>query len=218
MKYEAILFDMDGVLIDSEELMAKSGILGLRDYGINAVPEDFVPFVGCGENRYIGGVAEKHGVPFDPEMKERAYYYYGLYVEEEAQVPPEVRIVLPKLKQMGLKIAVCTSGDWNKVVHNLRAIGVDRSIFDGFVTGDNITHLKPDPEIYLKGASIIGAAPEKCLVVEDAPSGILAGHAAGMDVAAITSTFDEAYLRKNGGDPEYVIRKLDELPEIAENS
>ena len=61
---KAILFDMDGVLIDSESLMAKSGILALRDYGIDPVPEDFVPFVGRGEDKYIGGVAAKHGLTY----------------------------------------------------------------------------------------------------------------------------------------------------------
>ena len=217
MKFEAVLFDMDGVLIDSEELMAKSGILGLKDYGIDAKPEDFVEFVGCGENRYIGGVAEKHGVPFDPEMKERAYYYYGLYVEDEAQVPPEVKVILPMLKQKGYKIAVCTSGDWNKVVHNLRAIGVDRDVFDGFVTGDKITHLKPDPEIYLTGASLVGTDPANCLVVEDAPSGIRAAHAAGMKVVGITSTFDKEYLIANGN-PDYIISSLNELPDILDSA
>ena len=217
MKFEAILFDMDGVLIDSEELMAKSGILGLRDYGIDAKAEDFVEFVGCGENRYIGGVAEKHGVPFDPEMKERTYYYYGLYVEDEAQVPPEVKTILPLLKKKGYKIAVCTSGDWNKVVHNLRAIGVDREVFDGFVTGDKITHLKPDPEIYLTGADLVKTQPQLCLVVEDAPSGIRAAHAAGMKVVGITSTFDADYLKNNGG-PDYIISSLNELPDILDKA
>ena len=73
MKYEAILFDMDGVLIDSEELMAKTGIMALRDYGIEAVPEDFVPFVGRGEDLYIGGVAEKYGA----EVAENTSILYG---------------------------------------------------------------------------------------------------------------------------------------------
>ena len=125
---KAILFDMDGVLIDSEELMAKSGILALRDYGIDPKPEDFVPFVGRGENKYIGGVAEKYGLTFVPEMKARAYHYYGLYVEDEAFVPGDVHAVLEAVKAKGYKIAVCTSADYAKVVHNLRAIGSNQAI------------------------------------------------------------------------------------------
>ena len=59
MAWKAVLFDMDGVLIDSEEYMAKTGVRALKKYGINAKESDFAEFVGCGENRYVGGVAEK---------------------------------------------------------------------------------------------------------------------------------------------------------------
>ena len=65
MAWKAVLFDMDGVLIDSEEYMAKTGVRALKKYGINAKESDFAEFVGCGENRYVGGVAEKYGVPQD---------------------------------------------------------------------------------------------------------------------------------------------------------
>ena len=212
-EYGAVLFDMDGVLIDSEELMAKSGILALRDYGLDPKSEDFIPFVGRGEDQYIGGVARKYGLAYDPEMKARAYYYYGLKVEEEAFVPDDVVTVLKKIKKMGYKIAVCTSADYSKVVHNLRAIGLTEDFFDAFVTGDKITNLKPDPEIYLTGAGLLQTEPERCLVVEDAPSGIKAAHAGGMKAAGIVTSFSEEYLVKEGN-PDYVIRKLSELPEL----
>ena len=210
---KAVLFDMDGVLIDSEELMAKAGILALRDYGIDPVPEDFIPFVGCGEDKYIGGVAEKHGLTYIPEMKARAYYYYGLYVEQEAHVPEDVHRVLTAVKAKGYRMAVCTSADYAKVVHNLRAIGVEEGFFDAFVTGDKIKNLKPHPEIYLTGAKLAGAAPDQCLVVEDAPSGIKAAHAGGMKAVGITTSFSEDYLVKEAG-PDYIIHSLEELLNI----
>ena len=211
--FDAVLFDMDGVLIDSEELMAKSGILALRDWGLDPKPEDFVPFVGCGEDRYIGGVARKYGLDYSTEMKDRAYYYYGLYVEEEAFVPDEVHDVLRSIKEMGCRIAVCTSADYSKVVHNVRAIGVSEDFFDAFVTGDKIKNLKPHPEIYLTGAALVGIAPEHCLVVEDAPSGIKAAHAGGMKAVGIATSFDEAYLQKEAA-PDHIIHRLGELLSI----
>ena len=210
---KAILFDMDGVLIDSETLMAKSGIMALRDYGIDPTPEDFIPFVGRGEDKYIGGVAQKYGLTYDPAMKARAYHYYGLYVETEAFVPKDVHRVLTAIKDKGYKIAVCTSADYSKVVHNLRAIGLSEDFFDAFVTGDNIQNLKPHPEIYLTGAKLTGAAPEDCLVVEDAPSGIQAAHAGGMKAVGITSSFPEAYLVEHS-QPDYIIHDLSGLLEI----
>ena len=66
----AILFDMDGVLVDSEPVILKSAIQGLREYGVEAVPSDFTEFVGAGEDRFVGGVAEKHGAVFVP-LQER---------------------------------------------------------------------------------------------------------------------------------------------------
>ena len=210
---KAILFDMDGVLIDSEALMAKSGILALRDYGIDPVPEDFIPFVGRGEDKYIGGVAQKYSLTYTPDMKALAYRYYGQYVEAEAAVPKDVHRVLTEVKARGYRVAVCTSADYAKVVHNLRAIGVAEDFFDAFVTGDSITNLKPHPEIYLTGAKLTGAPPEDCLVVEDAPSGILAAHAGGMKAVGITSSFPGEYLVEQSH-PDYIIHELAELLEI----
>lgn len=199
MRYKAILFDMDGTLIDSERLMTKVGIMALHDFGVEAKPEDFEEFVGRGEDLYIGGVARKHGVQYDPAMKKRAYDYYGQLVGTEAAVPPEALDVLNELKRRGLKMAVCSSADREKVVYNVRAIGVSEDFFGAFVTGSEIEHLKP--------------APEECLVVEDAPSGILAAHAAGMRAVGITASFPEQTLAAQAK-PEYIIHNLNQLLEL----
>ena len=213
MKYEAVLFDMDGVLIDSEELMAKAGILALRDFGIEAKPEDFIPFVGRGEDLYIGGVAEKYGHKYITAMKDSAYAHFGEYVETEASVPKEIPGILYKLRDLGYRIAVCTSADKAKVVHNLRAMRVTEDVFTAIVTGDRIKNKKPDPEIYLTGAELVGVALEKCAVVEDAPSGIKAAHAAGMLAIGIDTSFTAEQLIAQS-QPDRMIHSLDELPGI----
>ena len=73
-QFEAILFDMDGVLIDSEELMSKAGMMALHDFGIEAKPEDFIPFVGRGEDLYIGalsGTKDTRSLSVPPPTGER---------------------------------------------------------------------------------------------------------------------------------------------------
>ena len=213
MKFRAILFDMDGVLIDSEELMAKSGILALREFGVEASASDFLPFVGRGEDKYIGGVAEKHGVRYDTAMKDRAYDYYGQMVQAEATVPEDTLPTLKALHARGIKMAICSSADRVKVRYNLRAIGADESLFGAIVTGSDVERKKPAPDIYLKGASLLGEQPEDCLVVEDAPSGIQAAHAGGIRAAGIASSFSAQELTQQA-DPEYLINTLSELLEL----
>ena len=213
MKVRAILFDMDGVLIDSEELMAKSGILALREFGVEASASDFLPFVGRGEDKYIGGVAEKHGVRYDTAMKDRAYDYYGQMVQADATVPEDTPPTLKALHARGIKMAICSSADRVKVRYNLRAIGADESLFGAIVTGSDVERKKPAPDIYLKGASLLGEQPEDCLVVEDAPSGIQAAHAGGIRAAGIASSFSAQELTQQA-DPEYLINTLSELLEL----
>ena len=87
MNYKAILFDMDGVLIESEYLMRASAIRALADYGVQAKHEDFLEFTGMGEDRFVGGVAEKYGLTYVTAMKELAYDYFGQDVMEQAHIP-----------------------------------------------------------------------------------------------------------------------------------
>ena len=74
---KAVLFDMDGVLIDSEVVMLHAAMEGFQPFGIDATPEDFAPYVGAGENAYLGNVARKYGVAYTPEVRDHVYDVYG---------------------------------------------------------------------------------------------------------------------------------------------
>lgn len=210
MKYKAVLFDMDGVLIESEFLMRASAIQALADYGIAASHEDFYEFTGMGEDRFVGGVAEKHGHTYVTAMKDLAYDYYGQRVKAEAHIPEGVKDMLQTLHNKGVVLAVCSAADLRKVRYNLQAIGVDESLFATLVTGSDVARKKPFPDIYLEGARRVGMAPADCLVVEDAASGIQAAHAAGMDAVGIPSTFTPAQLTEMAA-PEYILNQTREL-------
>ena len=213
MKYKAILFDMDGVLIESEYLMRASAIKALADYGVQAKHEDFLEFTGMGEDRFVGGVAEKYGLTYVPAMKELAYDYFGQDVKEQAHVPAGVKEMLLELHSRGLVLAVCSAADLRKVKYNIQAIGVDESLFTALVTGSDVARKKPFPDIYLMGAEKVGVAPRDCLVVEDAISGIQAAHAAGMDAAAVPTTFAKDQLQEKSS-PEYLLDHIRELPAL----
>lgn len=213
MNVKAILFDMDGVLIESEHLMRTSAMKALADYGVYPKHEDFLEFTGMGEDRFVGGVAEKYGLTYDPIMKEQAYDYFGQDVMEQAHVPAGVKDMLLELHRRGYILAVCSAADRRKVMYNLQAIGVDPAIFTALVTGSDVKRKKPFPDIYLMGAQQVQVEAEACLVIEDAISGIHAAHAAGMEAVGVPTTFTKEQLME-GAAPEYLLNEIRELTEL----
>lgn len=187
---EAVLFDMDGVLVDSEEYIRQAAIDMFREKGYQVLAADFLPFTGMGENRYLGGVAEKYKIPFELEAdKARTYKIYEELVRGKLFPLEGVQKFIANCKKRGLKMAVASSADPVKVNMNLDEIGLKRDLFGAIVTGLDIQHKKPAPDIFLKAAQLIGANPSSCLVVEDAISGVAAGKAAGARVLALTTSF-----------------------------
>ena len=110
----AVIFDMDGVLVHSEPVILEAAIKGLREYGIDPKPEDFKPFIGTGENMFIGGVAEKYGIEFVPEMKKRVYDIYDEIVCEKIEIVPGVYELLEYLAGKKVKMAIASSADERK--------------------------------------------------------------------------------------------------------
>ena len=126
---DAVVFDMDGVLTDSEPIINEAGLLALKEYGINAKPEDFRPFVGAGDDRYIGGVAEKYGLKYDVKMKAKMYEIYFQILPKKIKSFAGVHELMNTLKKSDKKIAVASASDRVKVEANLKA---NRIIFGYF--------------------------------------------------------------------------------------
>jgi beta-phosphoglucomutase len=188
---KGVLFDMDGVLADSEHFMSEAAILMFDELGIKALPEDFLPFIGMGENKYLGGVAEKHGTIIDiAKAKARAYQIYGEIVRGKLLPLPGAHEFIARCNKKGFRLALATSADKVKMEVTLREIGLSSGKFSSIITGEDVVNKKPFPDIYIKAALSIGLKPEECLVVEDAISGIKAGKSAGCRCLAVTSQFD----------------------------
>jgi len=187
---QAVIFDMDGVLTDSEPLINTAAVSMFRELGLAVQPEDFHPFVGTGENRYLGGVAERYGFAIDiPTAKRRTYeIYLGLVPEQLEAFPGAVELVRA-CSAAGLQVAVASSADRIKIDANLHKIGLPREGWDAIVTGDDVEHKKPAPDIFLAAARALGRCSDACVVVEDAVNGIQAAKAAGMRCVAVAQTF-----------------------------
>jgi HAD superfamily hydrolase (TIGR01509 family) len=199
-----VIFDMDGVLVDSEPFICEAACrMFAQVHGLTVQPGDFKPFVGTGEDRFIGGVAEKYGLLKRDAVADKATTY-RIYLEiikgRLAPLPGVVEFV-KYLRQRGITTAVASSADLIKVKGNLTEIGLaPEANFDAVVCGEDVVHKKPAPDIFQLAARRIGLGNAECIVVEDAPSGVQAAKAAGSRCLGILSSFDEQTLRVAGAD------------------
>jgi beta-phosphoglucomutase len=205
-----VLFDVDGVLLDSEPFIREAAVAMFAERGVSVKPEIFLQFTGAGEDRFIGGPAEIYGVPYTLDMKDRTYELYGQIVRGRLTPLPGVREFIARCREKGLKLAVATSADLVKLLINLKEIGLEDRTFDTLVNGNDVVRKKPYPDIYLKAASLIGVDPRECLVVEDAVSGIKAGKAAGARCLGLTTSFDAKSLEDAGA--EWIAADLSKAP------
>lgn len=165
-RFRGVIFDMDGVLCDSEPFICEAATRMFAErYGLTVCREDFVPFVGAGENRYLGGVAEKYDVRLDLEPdKKRTYDLYLQIIRGRLQPLAGVREFLADCRQLAMLAAVATSADEVKMCGNLTEIGLPAETFDVTVNGLEVVHKKPDPEIFLLAIERLGLPPGDCLV------------------------------------------------------
>ena len=191
----AVIFDMDGVLTDSEPLINEAAVTMFREQGLTVRAEDFHPFVGTGEDRYLGGVAEKYGFPLDlPAAKARTYEIYLELVPRRLRAFPGAVNLVRDCQKHALEVAVASSADLIKIEANLRQVGLSPHTWDAIVSAEDVAQRKPAPDIFLAAARKVGRAPSACVVVEDALSGVAAAKAAGMRCVAVAHTFPEAQL------------------------
>lgn len=189
MKYEAVIFDLDGVICFTDEYhylawKAMADSIGVYfDRTIN----DRLRGVSRMDSLEI--ILERYsGEPLSEERKEAlAQQKNDLYREYLARMSPadlsnEVKTTLDALRQKGLKLAIGSSSKNTPFI--LKQIGLE-GYFDAVSDGNNITRSKPDPQVFVMAAEMLGLPPAKCLVVEDAVSGAQGGHAGGMDVACL---------------------------------
>ena len=187
--FQAVIFDLDGVICSTDEYHYRAWKAMADGMGI--------PFDRTVNNRLRGVsriasleiILEKYtGAPLSPEKKaELAEQKNDLYRESlgemsTADLSDDVRETLETLRKAGLKLAIGSSSKNTPFI--LRQIGLE-GFFDAVADGNCITRSKPDPEVFLKAAEMLGQPPEACLVVEDAVSGAEAGHAGGMKVACV---------------------------------
>jgi len=183
-KWNAVIFDMDGVLIDSEPLHAKADRRVLAEFGVKDLPGNFMDSYIGSTLRYVAGdLIRRFSLPITwQEYAREDQRILGEILEKEDYPPvPYVVDLIRDLHAHGIKLAVASSSLPEQVAKTVRDLGT-ADCFDVLVDGTMSANPKPAPDIFLLAARMLGEAPENCIVVEDSHNGALAGKAAGMMV------------------------------------
>jgi HAD superfamily hydrolase (TIGR01509 family) len=183
--FEAIIFDLDGTLVDSMPVHFRAWCAALDQYGAAGVfPEDvFYAMGGRPTKDIVVGLNAEKGLKLDPMAV--AYSKREAFMAHLSEVEIIENVVAFAREWYGkVPLAIATGGTRVVAEKTLLAVGLS-DLFDEVVTADDVSCGKPAPDIYLEAARRLAIAPEKCLVVEDAPAGIMAGQSAGMEVVVV---------------------------------
>lgn len=183
----ALIFDMDGLMIDTEPLYWEVGREIAREHGRTVADATLRKMMGRDRLASSRIFVEESGVPLAAEqvMVLREQKMLERFRRGGIEPMSGLREILQRFERK-LKLGVATSSPRLLVEAALPAIGVER-FFDAMTAGDEITHGKPDPEIYLKTMAKLGVQPAETVVLEDAPAGAMAGKRAGAYVIAVPS-------------------------------
>ena len=187
---KGIIFDMDGVIIDSEHLHAVTKVQAIRSFGVDVSGDDLnlQNYVGRSAKSFFSDVIAKYpelGDDWEVLAKKKHELYQKILREDPDLEPIDgITELLARLKENGYKIGLGSSSVMANVQLVLTRFGII-DYFDAIAAGSEVENAKPAPDVYLLAASRLGVAPENCTVVEDAGAGVMAAKAAGMRCIAI---------------------------------
>jgi HAD superfamily hydrolase (TIGR01509 family) len=179
---DAVLFDCDGVLVDSEPVSFAAWYEALAVYGFQLGEADFHDSVGGTEAMVADRFAPEVGTdPITLELEARRAFER---LAPGAKGFDDTRRLVERLEHLGLPVAVATNGLRWRLDALLAAVGLER-LLPHSVTADEVSRPKPAPDLYLRAASLTGVEAGRCIVLEDSPTGISAAAAAGCRVVAL---------------------------------
>ncbi|AYC39480.1 6-phosphogluconate phosphatase [Streptomyces griseorubiginosus] len=189
MRYDLVIFDNDGVLVDSEPISNRHLAAYLTELGHTTSYEDSIrDYMGSAMHRIHELVLERSGerlpADFDDVFHARVFAAF----ERELEAVAGVAGVLEKLVADGVPYCVASSGSHARIRVGHRAAGLDRWFEDARIfSSEDVGRGKPAPDLFLYAAERMGVEPGRCVVVEDSPLGVQAANAAGMDVYGFTA-------------------------------
>ena len=207
---KALVFDMDGLLLDSERIVQRSWNEAGEFLGICGVGNQIYHTLGMNRAARTIYFKQVFGDDFDQDKfnKKASECFFRIVETEGLPVKEGARELLKYAKEREYKIAVATSSSREYATGVLKNAGLYQ-YFDSGVFGDMVEHAKPDPEIYLKACENIGVNPKDCLALEDAPAGVRSAHSAGLKVIVVPDL-----VQPTEDILSLVLKKCDSLDEV----
>ncbi|QSX07536.1 HAD family phosphatase [Alkalibacter rhizosphaerae] len=183
MDIKGVIFDMDGVIVDSEPLHFESDRRTMAEVGVDLIFEDMKPYIGTPDRQTYGALKQKHGLTETVEdLLEKQKKHKEAVFKEVSMKPMEgLMELMDHLKGQGFKIGLASSSKKKFIRHVLDQLQIT-SWFDAVVSGEDPKRGKPEPDIFLMAAAWMGCEPEACIVIEDSTHGIQAARQANMFV------------------------------------
>ncbi len=186
---DGIIFDMDGVLFDSEALHVQAWVEVGRLHGLGLSAEWVGGWVGRPDYQLVQTLRQMHGEGKDLDgIFAEKQSLFGQLTESELKPFAGLAERLEGLRRRGVPIAICTSTTTCEASRMLASTGLAAS-FEILVAAEDVARHKPDPAPYLEAARRLGLSPERCAVIEDSPPGLASAVAAGCHALAVTTSF-----------------------------
>ena len=181
MGKKAVIFDMDGVIFDTERVYLEIWQSVFEKYGYKMTKELYITVMGTGRKNVIKTFLENFGddLPIEKMYEEKDNQLFYIIENQGIPLKKGVKELFSMLKEKNYKIALATSAKRDRVEKQIKDKWLKES-FDAIVCGDDVKKGKPSPDIFLKAAKEIDVEPENCFVVEDSPAGIKAAFSGGM--------------------------------------
>jgi beta-phosphoglucomutase family hydrolase len=207
---KAVIFDLDGVIIDSEPVHFRLERQMLEELKIEVSSEEHNSYVGMSPENMWTAIITRHNVSFNPQdlIQKKHLLYIGHLVNEQNLYPiPGVAALIKKLHKNNFKLAIASSSHLEVIDAVLKKFDLSDD-FTALVSGTELTHSKPHPEIFLRAAELVNSKPGECVVIEDSKNGVTAAKAAGMKCIG--------FANPNSGDQnldsaDVIIRSFEEI-------
>ena len=212
-KFEAIIFDMDGVLVDSEPFHVEIEKRMFKKLGLDISDEEHAGYMGAATDVMWRQIVEKRNLNLDiDEVTEQTNKSGIPFFEslDKIEPMPELTDLLKKLQAENIPMAVASSSDPETINIIMKKSGLE-GYFPHFVSSRNVGKSKPAPDVFIYAAKLLGVKPENCLVVEDSVNGIKAAKSAGMFCVAYNAGASES---QDQSQADFIISSFNKLSEF----